>query len=122
MKRSAPLQATHTVAPRPRKPPRKNWPTDLDLRCWKDEQSDIMLESRGSPESGSAGSPRGISRELRPRSPTGPRRLPVGEVVIDLFSGSGTRDRSCLGRHRIGVELQEDVGASREQVSRALNP
>ncbi len=130
MKRSAATQATHTVAPRRRKPPQEELAyTDLDLRCWKDEESDILLESlwlfpnrdRRGPHAGD------YHGNFVPQIPYQVLRrfTRPGEVVVDLFSGSGTTlIESChLGRHGIGVELQEDVNRiARERISQALNP
>jgi DNA modification methylase len=47
-----------------------------------------------------------------------------GEIVVDLFSGMGTTLIECrhLGRHGIGVDLNEPVVArSRERIARARN-
>ena len=130
MKHSAATQAAHTVASRPRKPPREELAyTDLDLRCWKDEQSDILLESlwlfpnrdRRGPHAGD------YHGNFVPQIPYQVLRrfTRPGEVVVDLFSGSGTTlIESChLGRHGLGVELQEDVNRiARERISQASNP
>lgn len=103
--------------------------TDLDVRCWKDEDSDILLESlwlfpnrdRRGPHA------RDYHGNFVPQIPYQVLRrfTRPGEVVVDLFSGSGTTLIECchLGRHGIGVELQEDVNRlARDRVSQAANP
>lgn len=119
-----------TAATRTRKGSEDGLPyTDLDLRCWKDEDSDILLESlwlfpnrdRRGPHA------RDYHGNFVPQIPYQVLRrfTRPGEVVVDLFSGSGTTLIECchLGRHGIGVELQEEVNRmARERIALASNP
>lgn len=103
--------------------------TDLDPRCWKDPQSDILLDSLWLfPSRDKSGAHSGdYHGNFIPQVPNQVIRrfTRPGEVVVDLFSGSGTTmmEAAKLGRCGIGVELQPEVNAmAQERINKTDNP
>lgn len=95
--------------------------TDLDPRCWKDESSDIILDSLWLfPSRDKSGAHCGdYHGNFIPQVPNQVirRYTRPSEVVVDLFSGSGTTliETRNLGRHGIGVDLQEEANLIAQQ-------
>ena len=101
---------------------------DLDLTCWR-EYDDIWTDSLWHiPERDRSGAHvADYHGNFVPQIPYQAMRryTKPGEVVLDLFSGSGTTLIECrrLGRHGIGVELKKGLAKqSRARIAQQDNP